>query len=133
MPVTVAWDNDDHTTICINLIHPWGWVDYDTGIAQVYGLMNSVEHTVNVISNIPQGTSFPMGNVLLHFRHTTESLPENIGQIVVSGGNLAANIVIAIFGRAYSALGSRLAFANNLEEARTLLTNLAPPNNSEDN
>jgi hypothetical protein len=52
MPVKVVWDTADKTRLRVDFEEPWNWAECDQAIDIVGMMLNSVQHSVDVISSL---------------------------------------------------------------------------------
>ncbi len=122
MGVTVAWDNEAKTTLCLTYQQPWNWADFDAAQGVMYRLMASVTHPVDVILDISAMGMFPP-NALSHLRELAKVRVPNQGIAVFVGARLLeVKIIETIQKTATSEVRNvPLYFVPTREEARHLL------------
>lgn len=120
MPVHIAWDNEDKTTIRYDYEGKWSWDELYNISNKALEMFKSVSHTVNVIHNLTNSTNLPSG-ALSHAQRFTSQNPENWGVSVVVGTSGFINGLLQVFRKVYRQFGERYFTAATLEQARQLL------------
>jgi hypothetical protein len=87
MGILVEWENETHKTILVTYERIWTWEDFASSKVQIDTRLNSVPHTVNIISDSRQSAGLPNGNALSVLSRSFQSAPSNIGLVVVLGAN----------------------------------------------
>jgi len=87
MAILVAWENEAHKTIVVTYERIWTWEDFATSKVQIDTLLNSVKHTVNIISDSRQSAGLPGGNAVGVLSRSFQTAPDNIGIVAVLGAN----------------------------------------------
>jgi hypothetical protein len=87
MAIHVQWENEAHKTIVVTYDRLWSWEDFATSKVQIDGFLNSVDYTVNILSDSRQSAGLPGGNALGVLSRSFQSAPANIGLVVVLGAN----------------------------------------------
>ncbi len=134
MPISVEWDNSQHTAILFTYQRPWTWREFDAAIEQTLALASSVDHKVDVIFDLRNG-GFPPRDAVQRFKAASEITHPNVGQYVYVAPSMLAQFVknvIQILNRAYGGFGNfkvpNIVFTKSLEEARTFLAQLRQQN-----
>jgi hypothetical protein len=52
MGVTVLWDNEEQTTLRVDLGGSWGWDEYDGAMTEASAVIKSVGQCADVIHNL---------------------------------------------------------------------------------
>jgi hypothetical protein len=125
MGITVIWDNEDKTAICIVYRQPWTWQDFDAAVKQMLTLLDSMSHKVDIIFDIREGGTPPAGAMLRFKRVATINHPNGGKLIFVSSRFLTVLIegIISVLAKAFSGVWQApdFSFVSTLEEARRLL------------
>jgi hypothetical protein len=87
MGILVKWENEAHKTIVVTYEREWTWDDFATSKVEIDTLLDSVSHTVNIISDSRQSAGLPGGNALAVLSRSFQSAPSNIGLVAVLGAN----------------------------------------------
>ena len=87
MAILVRWENETHKTIVVTYERLWTWEDFATSKVQIDTLLNSVNHTVNIISDSRQSAGLPGGNAVGVLSRSFQTAPDNIGIVAVLGAN----------------------------------------------
>ncbi len=120
MSISVQWDNDNQNVIRYDFSGRWDWDSYERALEQGFAMTEGVEHEVHMLIHLQRGATLPEG-AMIYLKDTLAALPANQGLVVVAGGDKSARTTIAMFKRINKGLGKRLAVANDLKEARSLL------------
>lgn len=121
MPPLICWANQEQTVILQEYDGPWTWEEFDAAIDHVAAMACSVEHTLALIVDDSRGAAPRESGGLGHFRRAWDTMPHNVGAIIVVGGkpflSQLGNIVSKVLGggklqmRMVSTLDEALAFA----------------------
>ena len=87
MAILVNWENETHKTIVVKYEREWVWEDFATAKVQIDSFLNSVDYTVNIISDSRESIGIPRGNALAVLSRSFQSAPTNIGMVIVLGAN----------------------------------------------
>ena len=87
MAIHVTWENETHKTIVVKYEREWVWEDFATAKVQIDSFLNSVDYTVNIISDSRESIGIPRGNALAVLSRSFQSAPTNIGMVIVLGAN----------------------------------------------
>ncbi len=87
MGIRVGWESDAHKTIVVTYERIWTWEEFAASKVQIDSLLQSVDHTVNIISDSRQSAGLPRGNALAVLSRSFQSAPGNIGVVAVLGAN----------------------------------------------
>jgi hypothetical protein len=123
MPISVTWDNEQHTVVRLDVTDRWTLDELDTAIQEVYLLIAMVDQPrIAVIMHFVGGTVNPPEGVLSHARQLIARNPDNIHlTVVVSKGGFARVMLDAIFKlNRMSSRTLQLTTAETLEEARAI-------------
>ncbi|NWF68280.1 MAG: hypothetical protein HXY40_04280 [Chloroflexi bacterium] len=104
MPVTVQWDDDAHTIIYFRLTAPWSWDDYEHGDQQVRALLDSVNHTVDIILDFASMGMLPL-NSFPYIRRAAIDIHPNQGMVAILG----INAFLRMLGNAMEAVYPQIA------------------------
>jgi hypothetical protein len=120
MPIVTVWDNDDKTVLRHVYEGAWTWNDFKANLVRCREILNSINHSVDLIIDTRNGRTLPDGAVggLGVLRMSTH---QNLGKTVLVGTNLFISRLYNAFHRAYCDNEHGLALAPTLELARTML------------
>lgn len=124
MPITLAWDDDAKSIIRIDYHGVWQWTDFDQAIDESIGMAASTSQQVAIIINTLDGTRTPNGNSFSHMRRAMRLSPPNLTLTVTVGvrkGSFLKSAIMDIAFRFFPKAAERAAFADTVEEARTLI------------
>jgi hypothetical protein len=80
---TISWDDEERTCILITFDAPLTWDAIHAGYDDVCSLMESVDYTVDWISDLSAGPNIPRDNATTHLRALLQQTPRNAGMNVV--------------------------------------------------
>lgn len=122
MAIQVGWATDAHKTIYVRYEQVWTWTDFAAAKVQIDTLLNSVPHTVDIISDSRDSKGLPNGNALSHLGHSFQSAPGNIGMVVVVGANPFFKSLLQILQTvSLNRAAQNIRFTKTLEDAQSLL------------
>ncbi|MCA0457856.1 MAG: hypothetical protein LCI00_28075 [Chloroflexi bacterium] len=122
MGIHVDWGNDDHNTISVSYERSWSWTDFADAKVQIDSLLNSVEYTVDILSDSSQSGGLPGGNALSVLARSFQSAPSNIGKVVVVGANPFFKSLLQILQTvSLNRAANNIHFAKSSDEARSLI------------
>ena len=110
MPVQLDWENEAHTIVRMELIGQWTWQEAYEGSQLGYTMLESVDHTVNVIIDLSKSTGLPL-LALTHARNMIARRHPRTGMTVFVGVNTLFLSLWKIFSSAYSQFASKREFA----------------------
>jgi hypothetical protein len=116
MPALVTWENTDQTVIRHQLIGDWTFEEYSKTAAETQELTASVSHTVHVIVDFSQSTSYPT-RLLAAGQALDRNLPPNQGLLFVVKCPPYIRAVFDIVVKLYPKVGSNAYYLERLEEA----------------
>lgn len=120
MTIKVQWDNEEHTLLRWEFMGVWDWDDFLAAQKESNDLINSVPHTVDIISDVSKSQHLPPG-AIGRFRTYRRDDPENTGRVVLVGASIYIKTIVEIFRGMFPNTGGNFSFANSLDEARSLL------------
>jgi hypothetical protein len=80
---TVSWDNDERTCILLTWEAPLTWENIHAGYDDMCSLMQTVDYTVDWISDLSAGPNIPREDATTHLRALLQQTPRNAGMNVV--------------------------------------------------
>jgi hypothetical protein len=95
MPITVTWDDDAHTRIYYIFSGSWNWNEFDIVYADVYKMLDTVNHKVHAIVDIRQSRLLPQ-DTLTQMRRLTYQQHSNGGITVFITDNRFAHTLYNI-------------------------------------
>ncbi len=122
MAIIVNWANEAHNTILVKYERLWTWSDFAAAKRQIDELLNSVDHTVDIISDSHQSGGLPHGNALNVMATSFQSAPNNIGIVVVVGANPFFKSLLQILQTvSMNHAAHNIHFSKTLEDAQSLI------------
>ncbi len=118
MPMSVDWDDAEHSIILITITYPVTWEVFDAGVDEAVRLAKTVPHRVDIISN-PGPTPMPDGSPLPHLQRAFGNFPPNVVLMVALITNTFARITTSVAGQVY--LGPRFKVVDSLEAAYAIV------------
>jgi hypothetical protein len=121
MGILVKWENETHKTIVVTYEKQWTWEDFATSKVEIDTLLDSVKHTVNIISDSRQSGGLPSGNALAVLSRSFQSAPSNIGLVAVLGANPFFKALLQILQTvSLNRAAKNIRFVKSEEDARML-------------
>jgi len=121
MGILVEWENETHKTILVTYERIWTWEDFASSKVQIDTRLNSVPHTVNIISDSRQSAGLPGGNALAVLSRSFQSAPSNVGMVVVLGANPFFKALLQILQTvSLNRAAKNIRFVKTEEDARLL-------------
>ena len=124
MQINVGWDNSDHRIVRIVFQRGWTWQDLRQAIHQADELINSEPHTVHLVIDIHDAGGLP-GDFISRAGElfAQGEARSNEGQKIVIGAGTLIRMAYKGFLKVYGNKleGRPFTFADNLDEARTML------------
>ncbi len=123
MPITVVWDDDDHSIVRYVYDGAWTWLDLRAAADQAVAMSRSVPHRVDILADLRRSGPLPVRNAIPVLKYMAEVSPPNmlIGIFVVVSGGIHVQALGNIFRRVHPSIGVRNFFVNTLEEAYALI------------
>ena len=126
MGILVEWESEAHKTILVTYERIWTWEDFASSKVQIDTRLNSVPHTVNIISDSRQSAGLPNGNALSVLSRSFQSAPSNIGLVVVLGANPFFKALLQILQTvSLNRAAKNIRFVKSEEDAKMLITHAA--------
>jgi len=128
MAIEVAWGNPEKTIILQTYDGKWTWDEFfQASEVETGHLMDSVTHTVDVITDYTDSVSMPSSATLRFgriynlpiFRH------ENAGKLILVGPNYLIQVMVDLFQRMYPDTNIQIFTVNTIEEAHGLLEEIS--------
>jgi hypothetical protein len=129
MSVNITWDNTSETTIHYDLEGLWTWSDFCVGLDEIFMMMHSVGHHVDIIIDIRNSTPPCEVASLRYLKHALMAPPANTGLFVLIGNITFSNLVCFAFRRIYE-MGDTFFVADSMERARAILSKHRRPANA---
>ena len=120
MPITIAWDNTDHTIVRLTFTGHWGWDEFYAAHTSTYDLMDHQLHPVPILIDLQHNQAIPK-NMLVHLRKLSLNAHPNAGSVVVVGANKIIQAITDIVQRVYGGTGWQFRMVPTLEAGRQLL------------
>jgi hypothetical protein len=122
MSIVVNWDNPDKTAIRWDFEGKWNWEQFIDAYILSDRMVASVEHTVDIISNLDRSAMLPEG-ALKGYENVLRNTSDNIGVIVLISASRFLNVMVSAFNNIphRKTAGSNFAFAKTMSEARAIL------------
>jgi len=134
MNINVVWDDEAKTILRYVYEKNWNWTDFHTAAKQAYEMLDTVDHTVNVIMDFQNASLIPQGAITQVQRAFSTPRHRNIGTTVIVGAAARTFLqAIAGVGRKLSRSGAdnwSLNFVATLPEAYALLQQQSQQNSS---
>jgi hypothetical protein len=123
MPVSVIWDDEEHSIVRYILEGQWQWHEFHPLIDEAAAMTRTVSHRVDTVADLGRSGPLPVRNAFPTLKHLAAMTPPNAmeGLFVVIGGSTFVQALGATFKRIYPQMGAPVYFVNTLEEARILI------------
>ena len=115
MPISVEWDNDEKTIICVTYTDLWTWDEAYAARSNVLTLAQTVPQVVDVVHDMRCCELIPRG-ALTHVRDMLSTPSARGGILAVVGTGRLLQTLYMLF----SGLYARLVEENNLKLVATL-------------
>lgn len=120
MPITVRWDDEAHTRIYYVFSGSWKWDEFDALYADVYKMLDTVNHKVHAIVDLRESRLVPQDS-LTQMRRLTFQQHENGGITVVITDNRFAHTLYSILTGVLRQAKAIFRIAYSPEEAYDLI------------
>lgn len=120
MPCNISWHDDDHSIIIYDCRNPWDWSEVLDYNAQVYDMVESVQHEVHFIVLATGKGRLPM-QILNRAQMLARDLHPRTGMFVVVNADSRIYMVFRVLQRVGLPLMGKVRFAATLSEAERLL------------
>jgi len=122
MSIAVNWYNDDKTIIYWKFAGKWDWNEYAEAQDVSNAMLDTVDHTVDVIGNVQESPSLP-ANALSVYRSNLSSAHPNTGLIVLVGASMFVEQMVRLLKQMFrnKVAGTNFEFAKSDEEALALI------------
>lgn len=121
MPVTVEWDNPEHTILRTESHGHWTWDEYHHAVDQALVMIKGVDHPVDLINMRAIDAITPPGNALPHLRRVMRDLPDNHRLTIMVNPNMQSKLMVGIFKRLVPVFTRTFQMVPSLQEARELI------------
>jgi hypothetical protein len=122
MAILVDWANETHNTILVKYERLWTWSDFAAAKVEIDRRLNSVNYTVDIISDSHNSGGLPRGNALNVFASSFQSAPNNIGMVIVVGANPFFKSLLQILQTvSMNHAAKNIRFSKSLEDAQSLI------------
>jgi hypothetical protein len=123
MPVSLHWDNDEHTILRYDFCGRWDWDDFAPEFERASILLRDSNWTVHFIMHLADEVArnhLPPG-ALIRSINIHRNAPGNTGKTVIVNAGMVYRTVAQTGAAAYPAIGKKYMFADTVDEARALL------------
>ncbi|MEO8610043.1 MAG: hypothetical protein ABI690_19270 [Chloroflexota bacterium] len=121
MTITTSWMDSEKTIARYELVGRWTWEEMTVAIKEMYAMLDSVPHAVDIIIDLSQSPSEPPRGMLAHLRTGTMEARVNWNSGVFVGVSPFVRVLINTFRRVEPGLAKRYAVANTVDEALTII------------
>ncbi|MFN8374861.1 MAG: hypothetical protein U0694_18520 [Anaerolineae bacterium] len=117
MSILTNWYNDEKTILYHTYEATWTWNDLYVAVDKAYALLESVDHTVDIIIDMRLSRIIP-SNVFNHGKYTLVKTHPRRGYMIIVGAPRLAHILFQAFLKIYDkeARGLRVVFVTTVEE-----------------
>ena len=119
MGIGVVWDDEQQSIIRWDFEANWDWSEFREAFEISLEMASGVEYRIDIIPYTANTEYMPPG-ALSQFKRISDNVPDNTHLIVITGGDILANVMIQTFAKIWRASTWRT--ARTLEEARDIIT-----------
>lgn len=121
MSFIAKWDNNEENMVLCLVRGDWTWGGFIELLQSVYGMIDTADHTVDIIVPGMEDVEYPSSDMVAELRRLRTECPPNLGMMVVVCDDLAARAMRDTLGRIYAHHTAHVEYVNTLDEARVLL------------
>jgi hypothetical protein len=123
MAIRVEWGNPEQTVLLQIFVGRWDLVGYMIALDEMDQHINSVGHVVNVIADLTSSQSMPL-NLTSVARRIEKARGPNHGVYIVVHAQMYFKTMIGLVEKLAPNIGKWVKYANTVEEAYALHTQL---------
>lgn len=128
MPISADWDNPEKTIIRYVISNPWSLDELYERQADVRVMLETVDHTVHLITEL-KPPIVPPKNALVNLKRATGIAADNEGVHYVVGSGALLQTVYGVMQKILPSVIERMHFVPTLEEARAALAQIIAEEN----
>ena len=123
MAIQLAWDDDDHRIIQIQVEGRWTWDELENALRRTITMMDSVAHKVDFIIDVSRSHMLPGGATQAAQNVASPQTHRNEGIKVIVGANTLIRLAYEAYRRINRSLGKEqvFLFAKSQEDARATI------------
>jgi hypothetical protein len=121
MTIITSWVDSEKTIARYELVGRWTWDEMTVAIKEMYAMLDSVPHEVDIIIDLTRSPSEPPRGMLAHLRTGTMEARSNWSSGVFVGVSPFVRVLINTFRRVEPNLAKRYAVANTVDEAHAII------------
>lgn len=121
MTIITSWVDSEKTIARYDFVGRWTWEEMMVAIKEMYVMLDSVPHMVDIIIDLSQSPSEPPRGMLAHLRTGTMEARANWNSGIFVGVSPFVRVLINTFRRVEPGLAKRYAVANTVDEALTII------------
>ena len=131
MAILTNWYNDDKTILRHVYEVAWTWSDLYLAIDEAYALVETVDHTVDIIIDMRLSSIIP-SNVFNHGKHAIVKAHPRQGHMIVVGAPRLAQTLFQAFLKIYGkeAKNFPVVFVSTLDEGLDKINEFRAPSHS---
>ena len=124
MPFTIEWGNEEKTISHLKVIGSWDWNDYYAATKQGYEMIESVDHTVNIIIDFTDSNGSLPPSAMTHLRKSANNAHPRRGVLVmVSKRMILLKTFVNLLQKVTRAM-TTVYLAGTLDEAYTIINEI---------
>jgi hypothetical protein len=123
MSIITSWVDPEKTIARYEFVGQWTWDEMSVAIKEMYAMLGSVPHKVDIIIDLSGSSGEPPRGMLAHLRAGTMEARNNWNSGVFVGVSPFVRVLLNTFRRVEPRLAKRYAVANTIQEAQTLILN----------
>ena len=120
MPITVKWDNPQHTIIQFDFDGEWTWDELEAATDQATGLLDSADRMVDFVMDLRGAKQVP-GDLMSHAERIAGGHHPRRGAMVVVGANGLLRTLSGGLRKLFPEATRNVLFAADLEEAYEII------------
>ena len=121
MTIITSWMDSEKTIARYEFVGRWTWEEMTVAIKEMYAMLDSVPHGVDIIIDLSRSPSEPPRGMLAHLRTGTMEARVNWNSGVFVGVSPFVRVLINTFRRVEPGLAKRYAVANTVDEALSII------------
>ena len=127
MPIDVVWTDETCTTLCITFEGVWTLDELAPTMDKAIAMTESQTHTVHRLLDMREANLLPR-HILTFIRHQDARTPDNIGLLIIIGGNQLARALATIAKQFRVKAVQQAYFVQTPDEALKLVAHLTETN-----
>lgn len=114
--ISVAWHNSEKNVLVMTMATPWSWEEYHQKTAEMYDLLDSVGHKVDVLLDFTESIHLPP-NAFSHLCNLDRKTHSNRGAVILVGFSKYLQVIADVLVKLYPAAAKSARMVRTLDEA----------------